>query len=324
AARRHGNRLRRLKLLLRVDGGARRLCPGRFKSEASRLGASIVAGCGEATLLRVMLLGPLGALVEAWRTILPFAVVGALAVSVHGGPRDFEWASFGGTRAACQLLEEARFQISLSQGAIVSSHAEAAKRLEGRLRRWQFKVHASVKNLGIDFGMRMLKKAGVRLVSVCRSGGLATALHGVPSAVLDKACTVNARAVRGEVGRRSRAVQFALGEGDSWRLDSAFAANGLPLAAWARAVNLGVWPAAAFAKVCEAGGPPSRGHVPGPSGAARLTLQRIGREAEAWDRWRIDQGRAMELRKAQPAHGQPPRGARLSPRADADRAAPPG
>eukprot|EP00959_Pyramimonas_sp_CCMP1952_P019110 403976-Pyramimonas_sp.AAC.1 len=56
-----------------------------------------------------------------------------------------------------------------------------------------------------------LKRAGVKLGRIFRSGGLASVLHGarvvgVPTAMLEKARAVNGQALAGAVGSKSRTL----------------------------------------------------------------------------------------------------------------------
>eukprot|EP00959_Pyramimonas_sp_CCMP1952_P206908 4327832-Pyramimonas_sp.AAC.1 len=58
--------------------------------------------------------------------------------------------------------------------------------------------------------------------------------------MLEKARAVNGQALAGAVGSKSRTLQFALQPDQGWKADPVFAANSLPLEAWAKAVFLGL------------------------------------------------------------------------------------
>ena len=331
ACRRHGSPLRRLKLLLSVYGGRRRLCVGRWKTDAIKVGLSIIAGCGFATsLLRVVLLSPLDALLRCWGSLKLYVAVDDLTLAAHGRLRDIELAISKGTDSLCVELERLGLEISLTKGNVISSNLGAGQRVTRKLSRWGFQLHHSVRNLGVDFGMgktaswgvlrsrlkklgsrasrfMALRNAGAKLGKVFRVGGVASVLHGarvrgVPAKALQQARTVNARAIAGKAGPRSRTLQFALQEGDGWKRDPAYACDSMPLLAWSKAVYTKLRLPAAFKAAHGKGPPASWGGVNGPTAAVFLTLRRLGWSFAAWNRWTTDEGQELDLSDLSPRY----------------------
>ena len=131
----------------------------------------------------------------------------------------------------CRLREELGLTISPAKGQVLAGDPPSGKRLASKLGEWCLRYVREARDLGVDFVMQKraswrvlrgratrlgqnatrymaLRKAGARLGSVFRTGGLASILHGarargVPTQQLARARALNGKALAGDFGGKS-------------------------------------------------------------------------------------------------------------------------